>query len=105
MKKLFLSLVAITLVAGPSLALAAGPSVTTADDVLTILNNLTNWLYTIFLIVAVIFIILAAFKYLTSGGGEEVGVAHKMLLYAAIAIAVAMLSKGIVRIVEILTTP
>lgn len=79
--------------------LASGPT-----GVIDLLRTITNWLFTILLLVAVIFIILAAYKYLFSGGGEEVGKAHKMLLYAAIAIAVAFLAKGIVYVVGELVT-
>lgn len=72
----------------------------TVDDVLNVINKITNWMFTIFIATAVIFILLAAFKYLTSGGGEETAKAHKMLLYSAVAIAVAILAKGVVNIVQ-----
>lgn len=75
--------------------LANGP-----NGVLRLINTITNWLFTILLMLAVVFIILAAYKYLLSGGGEEVGAAHKMIIYAAVAIAVAFLAKGIVFVVE-----
>lgn len=73
-----------------------------AKDLLSIMEYVTNWFFTILLVLAVLFIILAAYKYLTSGGGEEVGKAHKMLLYAAVAIAVAVLAKGIVNVTKAL---
>jgi hypothetical protein len=57
-------------------------------------------MYTIFLSVAVIMIVYAAFVYLTARGGENVGKAHKMILYSAIAIAVAMLAGGFSKIIE-----
>jgi hypothetical protein len=67
-------------------------------DALGKIGTVANWIFATLLAVAVIFVLLAAFKYLTSGGGEGVSEAHKMLLYAAIAIAVAVLAKGIVTI-------
>ena len=79
--------------------------VDTVDDVLNVIDRITNWMFTIFLAVAVIMILIAAFKYLTSGGGENVAKAHKMILYAAVAIAVAVLAKGIVKVVESLVKP
>ena len=79
--------------------LARGP-----QGVIGLVNTITNWLFSLLLVVAVVFILLAAFKYLTSGGGEEVGAAHKMILYAAVAIAVAFLAKGIVFVVAQLVT-
>ena len=66
-----------------------------------LVQKITNWLFTILLILAVLFIIMAAFKYLFSGGSEEsVSSAHKMLIYAVVAIAVAFLAKGIVFVVQ-----
>jgi hypothetical protein len=50
-------------------------------------------------------VLVAAFKYLTSGGGEETASAHKMLLYSAVAIAVAILAKGVVNVVESIIKP
>jgi hypothetical protein len=76
----------------------------TVSDVINLIKRLTNWMFTFFLLAAVIMVIYAAFIYLTSGGGEEVGKAHKMLLYAAVAIAVATLSQGIVTVVQKLVT-
>src|SRR3989338_2279378 len=66
------------------------------NQVLTILNTLVSWLFTIFLIVAVIFIIFAAFRYLLSGGDPAaVKKATQTVVFAAVAIAVALLSVSI----------
>jgi hypothetical protein len=73
-------------------------------DIVIILTRVANWMFTIFLLVAVIFFILAAYKYLTSGGGEKVAEAHKMIIYSAIAIAVALLSKGFEFVIRQLVT-
>jgi len=75
-----------------------------AGGVVDLIQTITNWMFTILLVAAVVFILLAAFKYLTSGGGEEVGVAHKMLMYAAVALAVGFLAKGIVFVIQELVT-
>lgn len=102
------SLIGTPLVAGAQ-AQIPGPGDTVlasgANGVIDLIRTITNWMFTILLVLAVVFILLAAFKYLTSGGGEEVAVAHKMLIYAAVAIAVAFLAKGIVFVVaELVTT-
>jgi len=83
--------------------------VDTVGDVMTVLENLTNWMFTIFMALAVIMVIAAAFTYLTSGGigakkdsPAAVSQAHKMLLYSAVAIAVAVLAKGFVNVIRIL---
>ncbi len=61
-----------------------------------IFNTLINWIFTILLILAVFFILFAAFKYLTAGGdNEKIGSAHKILVYAVVAIAVALLAQGV----------
>jgi len=71
------------------------------SDVTRVLNTFLNWMFTIFLILAVIFIVWAAFLYLTAGGdAEKIGSAHKQLIYAAIAIGVALLSRGVQPLVE-----
>src|SRR3989344_879585 len=71
------------------------------SQVLGVLNTLVSWLFTVFLIVAVIFIIFAAFKYLIYGSNPaEVKKATHMLIFAAVAIAVAMLSVSVQLIVK-----
>jgi ATP/ADP translocase len=65
-------------------------------DVITFIDVMTNWFFALLLTIAVIFILLAAYHYMTGSGGEGVTKAHKMLLYAAVGIAVAVLAKGIV---------
>ena len=65
-----------------------------------LLETIGDWIFTIFLAIAVIFIVIAAFNYLTSAGSDEkVTKAHKMLLYAVIGLAVAFLSYGIVTVI------
>lgn len=55
---------------------------------------------TVFFIVAAIMIIIAAFKYLTAQGDpEKAGEARQMVIYAVIAIAVALLALVIGQIV------
>lgn len=75
------------------------------SQVLNVLNRFVSWLFTIFLVVAVIFIIFAAFKYLIYGSNPtEVKKATHMLIFAAVAIAVALLSVSARLIIEQLVT-
>src|SRR5690242_12747725 len=68
-------------------------------DLVCLIQKVTNWTFTIFLVVAVFFILLAAYYYLLAqGGGEEVVKTHKMLIYSAVAIAVAILARGFVTV-------
>ena len=65
----------------------------------SILNDLCvvfAWAFYFLIVVAVIFVIVAAFKYLMAGGDpEKVKSAGGTLLYAAVAIGVALLAKAI----------
>ncbi|MBI5220915.1 MAG: hypothetical protein HY978_03750 [Candidatus Liptonbacteria bacterium] len=85
----------------PMFAFAQGPI--TAPNTVTNLTGLTqdilckgiNWVFTFLIIIAIIFILVAAFEYLTAGGNDEkISKAHKRLIYAAVAIVVGILAKG-----------
>jgi len=70
--------------------------VTNFTGLINIINRVADIIFTLLLVVAVIFILYAAFNYLTSGGDTgKVSTANNMLIYAAVAIAVATLAKGI----------
>lgn len=70
------------------------------NGIVALLRIVANWMFTILLLLAVIFIIYAAFIYLTSAGDtEKAGKGHKIIIYAAVAIGVAILAKGLVFIV------
>jgi phosphoglycerol transferase MdoB-like AlkP superfamily enzyme len=69
-------------------------------QVIGLFESALGILQTVFYIVAAIFIIIAAFKYLTAQGDpEKVGTARQMVIYAVIAIAVALLALVIQNIV------
>jgi len=66
-----------------------------------VLMTVIRWIYTIVFILAVFFILLAAFFFVTSQGDpEKVTKARNMLMYAVIGIVVALLSFGIVTLVQ-----
>ena len=96
----------------PMMALAQGgitpvsPVAGRQVDVFDIITRIIGWLTGLLIVLAVVFIIWAAFIYLLSGGDtEKTGKANKMLIYAAVAIAIALLSQGIVFIVGRLFAP
>ncbi len=65
-----------------------------------VLNNIVKVLYQAFFIVAIGFIILAAFTYLTAKDDpEKIKSATKQILYATIAIAIALVSVGVSTII------
>lgn len=71
------------------------------NSILPIINRLIDWIFTIFIVIAVLMILITAYKYLTAGGDEEaVSAAHRSLKWTIVAIAVALLSAGVVTLVE-----
>lgn len=59
-----------------------------------------DWMFYFLVALAVIFIIVAAFKYLTAGGNpENVKAAGNTLIYAAVAVGVALLARAVPLIV------
>lgn len=68
---------------------------TTVGGLTDVLRNVVRWIYILFFIIAVMFILFAAFSYLTAGGDpEQVSKAKSRIIYAAVAIAVALLAVG-----------
>ena len=69
-------------------------------DIENILRTAMNWLFSILMILAVIFVLYAAFLYLTAAGNEEkVKKANHTILYAVIAIGVAIFARVVPRLV------
>jgi hypothetical protein len=60
-----------------------------------------NWAFWIFIVLSVIFTLLAAFRYLFAGGDpEKVKAAGSSLLYVVVAIVIALLAKGFPTIIS-----
>lgn len=103
MKKFSTILAVATVALLPTLALAIDiptqgvpAGIRSFQGFLDVFNTLITWIFTLLLVLAVIFIIFAAFKYLTAGGEDEkIKSAHKMIVYAVVAIAVAFLAQGV----------
>jgi len=107
MKKLLTFLV-ICVLASPIFVLAVAPGTipgpsdygidtgglpSDTGGLLNVLGSVVKWVYMVFFIVAVLFIIFAAFDYLTGvDSPEKIKIAHKKLIYAAIAVVVALLA-------------
>lgn len=71
-------------------------NITSIQAVLQLLCTVFAWAFYFLIVLAVIFVIVAAFKYLTaSGDPEKVKSAGATLLYAAIAIGVALLARAV----------
>lgn len=88
-------LVIIMFIAAAGFVFAALPQ--NASEMVTLMWSIVNWVFTFFIIVAAIYIIIAAFMYLTAqGDAEEISKAKRQLIYAIIAIVIASLSELIV---------
>ena len=75
-------------------------NITSIQSVLNTVCVVFDWAFYFLVALAVIFIIVAAFKYLTAAGDpEKVKGAGSTLLYAAIAVGVALLARAIPLIV------
>jgi hypothetical protein len=109
MKKFLTILAVLSIAALPALAAAQGfgtpagvppepapVSGASAGTVYGILNQVITILFYVLMFAAVICILLAAFYYLTAqGDGEKVGKAKATLLYAVIAIVIAVLARSV----------
>ena len=86
----------------PLLAAAQGPiaapasPVTSFQSLLCLIDRIVNAFFWVLIAISIIYILIAAFKYLTAGGAEEkIKEANHALIYAGIAIVVAIIAKGI----------
>lgn len=71
-----------------------GPS--SVSDIKAIITQLVTWMYEAFYIIAVGFILWAAFNYLQGGTNpEKIKAAKSQLKYAVIAIAIALIASGV----------
>jgi len=112
MKKILSTLILVSLIALfvlPSVIFVSAQGeqveelVGSPEEVVTLIETLTNWLFTILLAVAVVFIIIAGWTFLTAGGNpDSVTKARQMLIYALIGIAVAVLAKSMPAIIKVL---
>ena len=110
MKKLFKLARIVTAVGfgAPLLAFAQPPdlgdspieSISDLLGPLGIICTIFRWLFGLLVLVAIIFILLAAFKYVTAGGdAEKIKEANKQILFAAIAVVIAFVARSVPAIV------
>lgn len=72
------------------------PPITSLGGFIGYLCTAINWLFTFLIVLAIVFVLVAAFKYLTAAGDpEKVKAASHQLIYAAVAVAVAIVAKGV----------
>lgn len=73
----------------------------TAGGVKGVIQSIVKWVYVIFFIIAVLFIIFAAYTYLTAQGDpEKVKNATNQIIYAVVAIVIALVAVSIDLIIK-----
>ncbi|KKR89198.1 MAG: hypothetical protein UU85_C0004G0038 [Candidatus Wolfebacteria bacterium GW2011_GWA2_42_10] len=93
-------------VAGPGGKLPEGAGIKEVSDLVGILTKVLAWIYTILFIIAIIFILIAAFTYLTAQADpEKIKTATRQIMWAAVAIAVALISVSINVIISNFISP
>jgi hypothetical protein len=102
MKKLSITLISSLM---PLMAFAqpAVPStgISTYAGVVGVINTIGNWMFGLLLALAVIFLLYAAFLYLTAAGdSSKTDKAKDIIIYAIVAIVVAVLAKGIIMVAQ-----
>ena len=119
MKKILASLTLTGLLVLPAVASAGlledifgigggGTSPTSAPqtDVMVVLDSITDWLFALLLIVAVIAIIIAGYYFITAQGDpDKVSKARNFVLYAVIGVLVGFIAKGLVALVGRVVEP
>src|SRR3989344_9357629 len=105
MKKFFAAVMFLSLLGVAVFPLGAGaaaPTVgapiiaTTPQELVTIVKNITDWIFVLFLLLAVIFIIIGAMQFVTAGGKpESISEARQKIIWAAVGIIVALAARAI----------
>ena len=89
----------------PSFALAQGSpnavDISTPQKLVALINRVGDYMYMILLALGVIFLVYAGYVFLIGRGDEkEAERAKKIILYSVVAIAVAILARGIVALTQ-----
>ncbi len=96
-KYLFIFIVLLT----PFFIFAEEALISSGDDVLRIIQNVTNWFWKFFAIVTVFAFLLAAFFYVTAGGDtKKIEKANGMIKYGIIGVVVAILAGSVVPVIQ-----
>ena len=82
---------------------AKAPEDYTKEQALEILPRIINWVFGFLLAVVTLMIIIAAYMFVTAGGNpENVGKARNMLMYALIGLAIGIMVKGLIALLEMI---
>jgi hypothetical protein len=94
-------LIATVVFLPPALAATPAEPITSESDVINALGNVAGFMFNVFLGLAVIFVIFAAFLYLTATGDtNRLNQAKNVLIYSIVAIVIALLAGGVTTLVQ-----
>ncbi|MBZ1345334.1 MAG: pilin [Candidatus Nealsonbacteria bacterium] len=98
------TLLALPLLVGPTVVLSGTPpEAAPMVEIMPALTRITNWVFAILMIVAVIMIIVGGFHFVTAAGDETMIKRGKtMLTYAIAGIIVALLARGLVAFIRMI---
>lgn len=104
---ILISLISLFMLPAIISVIAQGTGIITSVEQLdTLVQKIVNWFSGFVLVVAVLFILLAAWTFLTAGGNpDSVAKARQMLIYALVGIAVAVLAWGMVPLITNILSP
>ncbi len=95
-----LAVTLLPLLAGAQAPTGPVSTVTSLEDIIRIINTIINYIFAFLIILATVMVLYAAYLYLTAGGDEEsVSKAKEVIIYAAVGVAVALLSQAVAFIV------
>ena len=110
--KFFPIIILTVLIAFPFVVLAQAttnpppPPIEDWAGIVRVLQKAVVWMYEAFFIVAVGFILWAAYLFLSAGGNEQkVEEAKKRLMNAVIAIVIALVASGVAKIIQTFLKP
>jgi len=101
MEKITIRSLVISALMVPAVVLAQGHPPSTSDQFILVIEDIADILFSFLLILAVVFIVISAYYYLTSqGNSEKVQKAHATLIYALVAVAVGLIAFSLVEFVQ-----
>ena len=79
------------------------PPVQSLSDLVTIMNKVGEYIFAIVFALAIIFILVSAFQFLTAAGNpERITSARQTLIYALVAVGIAAVAWGLPRLITTL---
>lgn len=100
------ALILFSLLMFPSMAYAQTPPPERIPEnlnFLVILENLVDWMFSILIIVAAIFLVIAGFSFITSSGDpEKIARARNFVLFSLVGVAVGVAARSLISFVRLI---